>query len=182
MKLIIKLSLVNVLVATLFVNPAFAASKKIKTQSPANSAQILSTIVALDANEILAGVQASNKNPSWSVSDFAKMMVKDHGKNMTEALELANQTHSIPLNPNPDNLHDKGAKELVMLAPLSGDAYNKAYVDAMVKGHEAALSTIDNKLMKSASNADIKNFLTDTRAAVAHHLEEAQKLQKKLNG
>ena len=87
---------------------------------------------------------------------------------------------AMPINANPQDLHSKGSAELVKLAAKSGDEYNKAYVDAMVAGHEQALKLIDNNLLKNAKNSDLKSFMTDTRAAVSHHLDEAKKLQEKM--
>jgi putative membrane protein len=167
---------VPVLLSLMLTVPAYAA----KTGSDAQSAQILSTIAAIDQNEILLAVQATNKSPSSDVMGFAKMMIDDHGKNLGEALALADKIHAVPVNPNPDNLHNKGTTELVTLAALDGDKFSSAYVDAMVAGHEAALKLIDTKLMNAAKNDELKTFLTDTRAAVAHHLDEAKKLQESM--
>lgn len=164
------------LLSLIFVLPAQAAF----VVSDPQSSQILSTIVALDENEILLAVQATNKNPSSNVLDFAKMMIDDHGKNMTMALDLANKIHALPLNGNPDNIHDKGTKELSTLAALDADRYNSGYIDAMVSGHEAVLNMLDTKLLTAAKNSDLKAFLTDTRAAVAHHLDAAKKVQAEM--
>jgi putative membrane protein len=174
---LIQISKTVILFSTLFLSvSAFAGAPD------SQSGSILSTVVALDQNEVLAGIQATYKNPSSDVNDFAKMMIDDHGKNMSEALELANKIGATTINPNPQDLHTKGSAELVKLAAKSGDDYNKAYVDAMVAGHEAALKMIDTNLLKNAKNSDLKSFMTDTRAAVAHHLDEAKKLQAKMKG
>jgi putative membrane protein len=165
-------------ITTLLISLSLLAP--ISASANASSASILSTIVTIDGNEILAAVQTLNKNSSSNVTDFAKTMIEEHGKNLTEALALANKIHALPLNPNPDDLHTKGANELVKLSAAEGTQYDKDYADAMVKGHTAALHLIDMKLMKAADNADLKSFLTNTRAAVAHHLEEAKKLQAAL--
>jgi putative membrane protein len=145
-------------------------------------AAVLQTIVALDKNEILAGVVASHLQSKSSVLDFANMMIKDHGKNLTDALQLANKMKALPLNAaKTSDLSKKGADELVKLAGLPEDQFNKAYVDAMVQGHEDALKLIDSKLMKETKDQDLVKFLTDTRSAVNTHLEDAKKLQKDLS-
>ena len=167
-----------VALAVLSIAPAYADAKK-NTGNSAQAAQMLSAVVAIDSNEILIGAQAKNSNASSDVSDFAKMMVEEHGKNLTEAVALANKLHVTSLNANPNGLRDKGVKELTTLGANDGDAYNKPYVDAMVKGHEAALSAVDG-MLKTVKDADLKTFLTDTRTAVEHHLDDAKKLQEKL--
>jgi putative membrane protein len=160
--------------------PVVLLSMPLTAFADATSSSILSTIITIDQNEVLASVQAVNKDAGPAVTDFANMMIKDHGKNMTDALALASKIHALPLNPNPNDLHNKGSHELQVLAADDSSAYDKAFADAMVKGHTDALAMIDHKFLKMAKNEDLKSFLTDTRAAVAHHLEEAKKLQDSL--
>ena len=142
------------------------------------AASTLSTVIALDQNEIIAAVDVSNRKTSSDVADFAKMMIEDHGKNLTEAYDLANKIHALPLSPNA-SLASQSVKELSALNALEGDAYDKAYVDAMVKGHEAALKIVEAKLA-AAKNEDLKNFLASTKETVAHHLEKAKSMQESM--
>ncbi len=138
----------------------------------------LATIAAIDKLEILLGVIASNKKTSSGVADFAKMMIDQHGSNLTQLLEMVNNMHASSLKGGAsEDIHTQGMKAMMMLGGLQGDAFDKAYVDAMVKGHQAALDMIDQKLMKTATSDDVKKFLTDTRAAVVQHLDAAKKLQ-----
>ncbi len=170
MKSLKKFKIASLLVC-LLATPVYAAA------NDSVSAGILSTIITIDQNEILAAVQALNTDSTSDVTDFANTMVKEHGKNLTDAIALANKIHAMPINPNPEDMHTKGSKELVMLGAKEGKDYEKAYVDAMVKGHAEALKLITDKFLKTAKNADLKTFLMDTKEAVAHHLEEAKKLQ-----
>ena len=63
---------------------------------------------------------------------------------------------------------------------MQGEQFGKEYIDGMVKGHQAVLNLIDNKLMKAAKTESIKKFLSDTRSAVVHHLEKAKQLQEQM--
>jgi len=163
---------------TLLLTPVFAAT------STLSSAEVgtLATIAVIDKNEILAGVVANNKNPSSGIADFAKMMIDQHGSNLTQLLEMADQFHVASLTGGEsDQLASQGKVGLAKLAGLSGNDFAKAYVDAMVKGHEAALKLIDTKLMKTAKSEEIKKFVTDTRSAVVDHLDHAKKLQQEMS-
>jgi putative membrane protein len=133
----------------------------------------LGVLNAINEHEVAAGRQALSKNVPDNVAKFAQMMIDEHSKNR-------DQTNRF--GPNADDpkaaaQRTKGKAELDTLDKQSGDAYAKAYVDAMVKGHTEALATLDNDLIPAATDAAVKTHLTDTRAAVARHLESAKQLQ-----
>ena len=48
-----------------------------------------------------------------------------------------------------------------------GKDFDKAYIDAQVKAHRDVLNVIDNKLLPSVQNGDLKTMLTDERSHVA---------------
>lgn len=141
----------------------------------------LATIAAIDKMEILVSVVAENKDVDSNVKDFAKMMINQHGSNLTQIIEMENQLKTGPLRgAEADKLAQQGKQDLVKLGALQGNEFANAYANAMVKGHEAALKLINDKLMKTAKSNEIKTFLTNTRAVVETHLEHAKKLQAEL--
>lgn len=155
-------------------SPLYAASTKLTAGERAS----LASIAAIDKDEILLSILASNKKPNSGVADFAKMMIDQHGSNLTQILEMASSLNAFPLiGGNAEKLKEQGTKEMMALAGLQGKEFDTAYVDAMVKGHEGALNLIDQHLIKTAKSEEVKKFLTDTKVAVEHHLEEAKKLQ-----
>ncbi len=154
---------------------AFSVTTAYAIHLSPSDASALATVAAVDKNEILLGVVATHKKLNSDVTDFANMMIDQHGDNLTQILTIAND---MPLSGgDSDKLAADGKKALMKLGAMSGNDFAKNYVDAMVNGHEAVLKMIDDKLMKSAKSDEIKKFLTDTRAAVATHLEHAKKLQ-----
>ena len=179
MKLLKSLVLTASLTTLLAANPLYAKDADTTKITPAE-ANALATIAAIDKNEIVVSVVASNEKVPSDTVDFAKMMIDQHGANLAQILQMAHSMH-IPLaNGAADKLCAQGKKDLLALGALQGDEFNKAYVNAMVSGHEAALKLIDTELMKTATNETVKKFMTDTRAAVVEHLEHAKKLQASL--
>lgn len=169
------------LIATVFIaaTTAYAAKPAQTTKITTAETSSLATIATIDQGEILLGAVASHKKVNSGIADFAKMMIDMHGDNLTQILEMANTLHALPLTSSTaDKLHAQMTKEMTTLGGLEGTTFEKAYIDAMVKGHEGALNLIDTQLMKTAKSDEIKKFLTDTRAVVAKHLEDAKKLQK----
>lgn len=141
----------------------------------------LATVAAIDKSEIMLGVVATHKKTNSGVMDYAKMMIDMHGSNLTEILEMRNHYHNLALtSPMANKLKSQSMKDMLALGALQGDNFDKAYVDAMVKGHQAALDLIDHQLLQTAKSDAIKKFLTDTRAVVVQHLDDAKKLQEKM--
>lgn len=141
-------------------------------------AEVLSFVNAVNVNEILAASVAQKKKINGPVMDYAKMLHTEHGVNMGKTMKLGQTINVTPSDTKAVNdLYMKGAGELATLVPKDGKEFESAYVDAMIKGHNEAIAMIDDKLMKQAKNDALKKHLTDTRQAIAMHLEQAKKLK-----
>lgn len=141
----------------------------------------LATIATIDTDEILVSIIALNKKVNSGVADFAKMMIDQHGSNLTQILEMAGASHVKSLKGGEsEKFAMEGKKAAMELGALPTEQFEKTYVDAMVKGHEGALKLINDKLMKTAKSEEMKKFMTDTRTTVEHHLEAAKKLQENM--
>ena len=147
------------------------------TSAPADAA--VTTDANADANSMTADGAAmpqDGKMPggdaaqTGDVLDYARMMEKEHGDNLAKTQSLGSPADGSDVQA----LKDKGAKELQTLDAASGEAYEKAYIDAMVKGHQEALDAIDNKMIPAATTDVVKQHLTDTRTHVAAHLDKAK--------
>lgn len=154
-------------------NPATAPVADQPATATENDGVALALLAAVDEHEIAAAKQAQSRGVSAPVMTYAKMMEKDHTQNLeqTRALGPLADTEEVKA------MKDKGQKDLDTLGRQTGQAYEEAYVEAMVKGHTEALSLIDTRLLTLASNGPVKDHLNATRQAVAHHLDEAKKLQ-----
>lgn len=137
-------------------------------------ADALAMLMAVNEHEIAAADQALGKNVTGAVRDFAEMMKTDHGKNLADTTRLGGAASTAPAV---DALEKKGEADLRALDAQTGKAYEKAYIDAMVKGHTDALAMIDNTLLPATTDANIRQHFTTTRAAVARHLERAKEIQ-----
>jgi putative membrane protein len=137
-------------------------------------ADALAMLMAVNEHEIAAADQALGKNVTGAVRDFAQMMKTDHGKNLADTTKLGGAAST---SPGVKTLKDKGDADLRTLDAQSGKAYEKAYIDAMVKGHTDALAMIDNTLLPAATDTNIRQHFTTTRAAVARHLDKAKEIQ-----
>lgn len=175
-------SLSFMLIASIFFifNNLYAKELNGVNNDKLNSAEVasLATVAAVDRSEILISILALNKKSGSDVNDFAKMMVDQHGSNLTQIMEMANNSRISALKSSAaEKIKINGNKEMLKLAGLQDEQFDKAYVDAMVNGHQAALDMIDKQLMKTAKSEKVKLFLTNTKNAVIQHLNDAKALQ-----
>ncbi len=135
----------------------------------------LGVLNAINEHEIAAGNQALEKGVSGETRSFAELMIQAHTENRDKTSGFKPDSEGADVNAQ----RQKGEANLAALDKLSGDAYAKAYVDAMVKGHTEALAALDQKLIPKATTQAVKDHLASTREHVANHLERAKALQKK---
>jgi putative membrane protein len=144
--------------------------------------QIAAIVVTANQVDIDAGKLAMSKSSSKDVKEFAQRMITDHTGVNKSATELVTKLHVTPeANPTSQSLQKGGDDNLAALKKLSGQAFDKAYVDREVAYHEAVLQAMDKTLIPSAQNADLKALLVKVRPAFVAHLDHAKRLQQELS-
>lgn len=145
-------------------------------------AEVLATLVRLDINEVNAAAEAQNKKLSGPVMAYAKMLHTEHGANAGKTMQLGQKLGVTPVEtPAVESLGIKGAGVLANMVLLDGAAFERAYLDAVVKDHAEVLAMIDGKLMSNASHAEVKAHLKMVRTHIAAHHEQAKKLHASLS-
>lgn len=141
-------------------------------------AEALALIMAVDMHEIDAATEAQKKELSQPVMDYAKMLHTEHSKNLQKGQDLSQSAGLAPAETEKvQNMKEKGANDLAAITPLNGKEFERAYIDAMVKGHTDALNMLDNELIPAAQEEALKNHLSESRMHVAMHLDRAKELQ-----
>jgi putative membrane protein len=123
--------------------------------------------------EVNLGKLAAEKASRPDVKEFGNMMVEDHTKANEQLKSVADQK-SLPIPP------DVGPKNQALydrLSKLSGPAFDKAYVKAMVKDHREDVGEF-KKEANSGKDPDIKNFASQTLPVLEKHLSAIEKIQK----
>jgi putative membrane protein len=147
-----------------------------------NDAQIAAIVVTANQVDIDAGELAKTKSPTKSVQDFAQLMITDHSGVNKSATDLVTKLHVTPeSNATSESLKSGGDKNLASLRKLSGAAFDKAYIDHEIAYHQAVLDAVDQTLIPSAKNAELKALLVKVRPAFVAHLEHAKMLQASLS-
>ncbi|MGE5640062.1 MAG: DUF4142 domain-containing protein [Clostridia bacterium] len=138
-------------------------------------AKAMKDLAEADMAEVAAGKLAAEKAKSDDVKKFGQQMQDDHGQNLSEVQKLA-QAKGIDLPSQPKKKDQALAKKL---ESQSGDRFDKAYMDAMVKDHKEDVKKL-NAAAKSAKDPEIKATLEKTAQTVQGHLKMAQDIQRNM--
>ncbi len=142
-----------------------------------SDAQIVAIADAANKGEVDQGKLAVKKAKDAQVKQFAQMMVTDH----TDATNKVKQLNIQPeTTQTSTQLQTDSQNAISSLSGQTGTDFDKAYIDLQVKEHQQVLNDLDQKLIPSAHNADLKKQLTDLRPKIAAHLQQAQQIQQKL--
>lgn len=139
--------------------------------------------VAVTANSIDIDLAkfAQTRTHNAGVKQFATTMITDHTAVNAQAAALAQKLGVTPAdNAVSQSLQAGAAEARKNLEPLSGAAFDRAYIAREVAYHQAVLDAIDQTLIPNAKNAELKALLTKTRPAIAAHLEHAKSLRASL--
>src|SRR3954464_10731463 len=155
--------------------PAFAQQKKSTAHKQGTAATAVNdnTFVTKAAQGGLAEVElgklAVEKGSSDQVKQFGQRMVDDHGKANDELKTLAQQKNiTVPT--------DMGAKEKALrdrLVKLSGAAFDRAYMSAMLSDHKKDVGEFRTE-STSSKDADVKAFAAKTLPTLEQHLKLAE--------
>src|SRR5262249_19652980 len=116
---------------------------------------------------------AQEKGTSARVKTFAQRMTDDHGKANAELESLA-QNKKITMA-TAMSANEKALK--TRLSKLSGDAFDCAYMNAMLQDHRSAVAAFKREA-NTGKDPDIKAFASKTLPTLEDHLKLAQETHK----
>jgi putative membrane protein len=167
---------------TLFFGGALALSSAAQSSPDSTGTKASAAMTAADSTflkhaaaggmaEVELGQLASEKASNPEVKLFGQRMVDDHSKANDQLRQVAAQEHvSLPRGPS---AKDKITK--TNLEKLSGDQFDRAYMEDMVQDHKKDVADFERE-SKTAHDPAIKSFATQTLPTLREHLKEAQKI------
>ena len=160
------------LAGILFVVTATFAS----AQDGFNRAEFIKEAASGGMMEVKLGNMAQQKASSQAVKDFGERMVQDHSKANEQLKQLAkNNNYRVP-----DQMIQKHQDKVNKLSALSGENFDKAYMEMMVEDHEEDI----DKFQEAANNAidpEIKAFASKTLPTLKEHYQLAQTVEEKVD-
>ncbi len=162
----------------------FAVSTALPAQSAApdlSDPEVAHVAVTANSIDIDLAKLAQSRTHNREVKQFATTMITDHSAVNAQASALATKLGVTPKDNAVSQSLLKGATEArATIERLKGKAFDKAYIDREVGYHQAVLDALDNLLIPTTENAELRKLLVDVRPAIAAHLEHAKKLQSTL--
>jgi putative membrane protein len=123
--------------------------------------------------EIKLGQLASQKATDPKVKDFGNLMIKDHtgaNNNLKPIAEAGGVKW-------PDNPPQDARATYDRLSKLSGDQFDRQFLDVMVLDHRKVAQLYEQALGK-ASDPKLKTYISSTLPTVRSHLQHAESIEK----
>jgi putative membrane protein len=146
-----------------------------------NDAQIAHIAYTAGQIDIEAAQQALGKTKNADVKSFAETMVRDHTAVNKQAMDLVKKLKVTPAdNDTSKALTKQAADKRAELAKLSGADFDKAYLANEVAYHKTVNSALQDTLIPSATNAELKSFLQTGLKLFQGHQQHAEQLAAKV--
>jgi putative membrane protein len=143
--------------------------------------QIAHIVYTADQIDIQAAQQALKKSKNKDVREFATDMERDHKAVNDKALALVKKLKVTPQdNATSKTLSKQAADKRAELAKLNGAAFDKAYIDNEVAYHKTVDDALQNTLIPSATNPELKDLLTTGLKIFQGHEQHAEQVAAKL--
>ncbi len=163
--------------AALLLASGIAAAQSAKPTDP----QIAHIAYTAGLIDIQAAKLALKKSKNKDVRAFATDMEKDHKAVNDQALALLKKLKVTPEdNDTSKALSKQAADKRAELAKLNGAAFDKAYIDSEVAYHKTVNDALQNTLIPSASNQELKDLLSTGLKIFQGHQQHAEHVAAEL--
>jgi putative membrane protein len=170
--------LAGAVVLVMAASPAYAQTYgQAKTGKAMSDQHFVTDIANVNMAEVELGRLATDKASNDQVKKFGQQMADDHTKAGDELKTLAQQKN-VTLPTELDAKH-KALRD--RLTKMSGEGFDRAYMQAMVSGHRQALNTFRMEA-KSGKDPEIKQWAEKTLPTIEAHLKQAQEVSRGVVG
>lgn len=140
-------------------------------RAASRDAQLVRGIVQANLTEIAAGRLAVAKARSRTVRRYGQHMIKEHTQLQAEGSELRS-AKGVPLPTRPDSTQEAALRRL---EALSGEAFDRAYLEQRVKDHAELLRLLEQAAARAADPA-LRLYAEHAIPRIRRHLELAGRL------
>ena len=158
-----------------------ANANKIQQPEIITDANIAAIVVGANNIDISAGKIALVRSENTLVKNFAERMITDHTAVLNSAVALVTKLGVTPVNNGlVATLAEQSSNHEANLRTLSGNAFDKNYIDHEVAYHKAVIGVIENQLIPAAQNQELKALLVSVIPAFKAHLAHCQMIQTQI--
>jgi putative membrane protein len=146
-----------------------------------SDAQIAHIAYTAGQIDIKAAELALKKSKNKEVRAFAQDMVRDHKAVNQKALALVKKLKVTPQdNDTSKSLTQSAQGTATSLQKLSGPAFDKAYAQNEVEYHKTVNGALQNTLIPSAENPELKELLQTGLKIFQAHQQHAEQVAQSL--
>jgi len=138
-----------------------------------STADFMVKVADVGMTEVKLGGIAQDKSMNKRIKDFGEMMKRDHTNAGDELKSLARRKN-VTL---PDSVGSDHRKKIDNLEKKSGKDFDRAYIDAMVDGHQSTVNDFE-KASNNTKDPDVKAWVDKTLPTLRMHLDSAKAIQK----
>jgi len=146
-------------------------SKMTKAVTPES---FVSQAAIIGKAEIELGQMAIKNTQDENVRAYAQRMVKDHSA-ADKKLQAIAAKENLQLPQTLDKEHESLKTKL---QGLKGEDFDRAYVQAMAKGHDKAVALFESASQQPQMPEDLKQFAASTLPTLEQHKEMAHSLHE----
>lgn len=140
--------------------------------------EIVAIVAAANDADVRNAAVAREHSRDTAVLAFAQMMADAHTAMNGQATALATR---LGVTAQESDISRELVRtqdaERTRIAQFQGAEFDKAYIDHEVAYHTQVVDAIDQILIPSATNAELKGLVEQVRPAIAAHLQRARELQ-----
>jgi putative membrane protein len=153
------------------------SAKAVNDNKPSGDNHFVMEVAAGGMAEVELGKLAADKASNADVKKFGQRMADDHSK-ANDALKSLAQSKQITL---PSAIDAKHKATIDRLSKLSGEAFDRAYVQEMLKDHQKDVAAFRTE-SKSGKDPDVKAWASKTLPTLEEHLKLVQDLNRSAVG
>lgn len=155
-------------------NAANSVANAASSMTTPSAESFLTDVIEGGNTEVALGKLAQTQSKNPDIKKFGQMLVTDHSKANQEATALAKKMNiNVPTGMGShQSTYDK-------LKGLTGDDFDREFVEDMVSDHQKDVSTFQ-KESQNSSDADVKAFATKTLPVLQKHLDTVKGIQGKM--
>jgi len=151
-------------------NSPTAGSNQASNASGSPDTQFVTEAAQANMAEVALGKLATEKAQSDDVKQFGQHMVDDHTKAGEEFKGIVSKNNWTM--PTDMNAEQKATEQ--RLEKLSGPAFDRAFMEVMVKDHIKAVTDFGKEANDTAANSDLRDFANRTYPTLQEHLTRAK--------
>lgn len=157
------------------------SSHYVKPTVARTNGEIMGELIAIDKGEISTDKLAKMKAKRLSVKRYAAYTQAQHSSNLQKVMNLSRKTDTPVVTDSTALMLQQDSKnELAQLKLLNNNDFDRAYIDAIIHDHQAALKLIDLDIA-AATCPKLTKLLINTRADVVTHLHKAEVIQAEIH-